>query len=132
MPATVDHLFVYGTLRRGCDNRFAQLLSERGRFVCEARVRGRLYDFGHYPGAGQPDAGHPDAGHPDETIKGEIFYLGEPGLLLAGLDEYEGAEFERAVVPANLDDGRIIDCWIYWYAGPAGGSPIVSGDWLAR
>jgi gamma-glutamylcyclotransferase (GGCT)/AIG2-like uncharacterized protein YtfP len=123
MPAPVDHLFVYGTLRRGCDNPFARLLSERGQFVCAARVRGRIYDFGAYPGATRD-------GQPGETIRGEIFHLGEPGSLLAALDEYEGAEYERAIATAGLDDGRAIDCWIYWYAGAAAGSVIASGDWL--
>ncbi len=116
----MDHLFVYGTLRRGCDNRYARLLSEQGKFVCEARVSGRLYDFGSYPGA-RP------AERPNESILGELFYLAEPGIVLEALDEYEGAEYERtAVVAATLE------CWIYWYVGPAAGRLIASGDWLQR
>ena len=115
-----DHLFVYGTLRRGCDNQFARLLSERGKFVAEARVPGRLYDFGPYPGASP-------AKQPNESILGEIFYLAEPGTLLAALDEYEGPEFQRAIVTAGT-----LECWIYWYIGPDAGRLIASGDWLQR
>jgi gamma-glutamylcyclotransferase (GGCT)/AIG2-like uncharacterized protein YtfP len=115
------HVFVYGTLRRGSDNPFAQLLSERGRFIGTARISGRLYDFGSYPGARPSD----QAG---ETIMGEIFYLEEPAALLSALDEYEGPEFERAVITATGP----VDCWIYWYVGAETGRWIVSGDWFNR
>jgi gamma-glutamylcyclotransferase (GGCT)/AIG2-like uncharacterized protein YtfP len=125
MPPTAAHIFVYGTLRRACGNPFARLLSERAHFVGEARVQGRLYDLGSYPG-GQP------AGDPGATIRGEVFRLAEPGAVLAALDAYEGREFQRAVVRAGLDGGRTIDCWIYWYAGLTAGQPLASGDWLAR
>jgi gamma-glutamylcyclotransferase (GGCT)/AIG2-like uncharacterized protein YtfP len=83
-----------------------------------ARVPGRLYDFGAYPGARPAN----------ESLVGEIFHIDES--LLAALDDYEGSEFERATVPATLDDGRSIDCWIYWYVGSAPGRLIASGDWL--
>ena len=115
------HLFVYGTLRRGCDNQFAQLLSERGQFISAARVPGRLYDFGSYPGARRTDL-------PNELILGEIFYLEEPAAVLAILDDYEGPEFERAIVSTT----GTLDCWIYWYVGLETGHPIVFGDWLKR
>jgi gamma-glutamylcyclotransferase (GGCT)/AIG2-like uncharacterized protein YtfP len=110
----LPYLFVYGTLRRGCDNQFARLLAERGQCVGVARVPGRLYDLGSYPGAVASD-------QPDEWIHGELFSLDD--ALLTSLDEYEGAEFERAIVPA-------IGCWIYWYIGRATGRLIASGDWL--
>jgi gamma-glutamylcyclotransferase (GGCT)/AIG2-like uncharacterized protein YtfP len=115
------HLFVYGTLRRGCDNQFAQLLSERGQFVDTARVPGRLYDFGPYPGAQPTD-------EPGAWVLGEIFYLEEPDAVLSALDEYEGREYERAMVSTA---GKV-ECWIYWYIGDATGYPIASGDWLQR
>ena len=115
------HLFVYGTLRRGCDNQFAQLLSERGQFIDAARVPGRLYDFGLYPGARPTD-------QLNEWVLGEIFYLEEPDAVLAALDEYEGPEFERAMVST----AGTMECWIYWYIGDATGRLIVSGDWLRR
>jgi gamma-glutamylcyclotransferase (GGCT)/AIG2-like uncharacterized protein YtfP len=116
-----EHLFVYGTLRRGCDNQFAQMLSERGKFIGEGWVLGRLYDFGSYPGASPAQL-------PNESILGEIFCLAEPGTLLAALDEYEGPEFERAMVSTT----DALDCWIYWYVGSDAGCPIASGDWFNR
>jgi gamma-glutamylcyclotransferase (GGCT)/AIG2-like uncharacterized protein YtfP len=84
-----------------------------------ARVPGRLYDLGRYPGA-RPANG---------SVVGEVFQIDES--LLAALDEYEGSEFERAIMSANLDDGHTIECWIYWYVGSASGRLIASGDWLS-
>jgi gamma-glutamylcyclotransferase (GGCT)/AIG2-like uncharacterized protein YtfP len=112
----LSHLFVYGTLRRGSENQFARLLAERGHFVGVARVPGRLYDLGRYPGA-MP------SNQPNEWIHGEVFSV--DAELLAALDEYEGPEFERAIVPA-------IGCWIYWYIGAATGRLIASGDFSER
>jgi gamma-glutamylcyclotransferase (GGCT)/AIG2-like uncharacterized protein YtfP len=117
----LDHLFVYGTLRQGSNNKFARLLAEQAHFVGPARVRGRLYDFGRYPGARSEDG----------SIVGEIFRLDKPDKLLATLDDYEGPEYERSIAPAHTDDGTV-DCWIYWYKGSVRGESIASGDWLAR
>jgi gamma-glutamylcyclotransferase (GGCT)/AIG2-like uncharacterized protein YtfP len=124
MPGRVNHLFVYGTLRRGSDNEFAHLLADRAQFVGSARVQGQLYDFGRYPGAVTTD-------QPDQCVRGEVHRLRDTELL-ARLDEYEGPEFERAVAVVQTDDGRTIDCSIYWYVGDATGRLIASGDWLKR
>lgn len=96
------------------------MLAERGRLIGPGRVPGRLYDFGRYPGA-RP------AIQPEQWIIGEIFHLSEPRPILVVLDEYEGPEFERAMIAANGTD-----CWIYWYVGPDPGHPIPSGDWFQR
>jgi gamma-glutamylcyclotransferase (GGCT)/AIG2-like uncharacterized protein YtfP len=118
-----DHLFVYGTLRRGLNNRFARLLSEHAQFLSGARVPGRLYDFGRYPGAISSD-------QPEQWVHGEVHLLQEPSLL-ASLDEYEGSDFKRGMALAHLQE-QTIDCWVYWYVGPVTGRLIVSGDWLKR
>jgi hypothetical protein len=31
-----------------------------------------------------------------------------------------------------MDDGRVTNCWIYWYVGTATGHLISTGDWLLR
>jgi len=116
---------VYGTLRRGSNNKFARVLAREAQFVAAARVPGRLYDFGRYPGATRSD-------RPNEWVIGEVFALDEPAILLATLDDYEGLEYERARVSATLDHGRSIECWIYWYVGDSAGPLIESGDWLQR
>ncbi len=124
MLELVDHLFVYGTLRRGCNNRFAQMLGDRARFAGTARAPGLLYDFGRYPGAVRSD-------QPDHWLHGEVHRLDDPELLPL-LDEYEGCEFSRARAPVQTDGCGTIDCWIYWYVGDQAGRLIASGDWLQR
>lgn len=120
----VHHLFVYGTLRRESSNKFARLLSEGAQFVSAARIPGRLHDFGQYPGA-------VSSGQPDDWVQGEIHRISDPKLLPL-LDEYEGSEFKRALAMAQMEDGRAIECWIYWYIGAAAGRRIASGDWFQR
>jgi len=119
-----DHLFAYGTLRRGSTNRFARLLLERAQFVTSARAPGRLYDFGRFPGAVHSDQS-------DYWVHGEVHRL-KDAQLLPLLDEYEGSEFGREIAPVETNDGGSIDCWIYWYVGPLTGRLIASGDWLKR
>jgi gamma-glutamylcyclotransferase (GGCT)/AIG2-like uncharacterized protein YtfP len=114
------HLFVYGTLRRGLENKFARLLAERGQFIGDSRVPGRLYHLGRYPGAVPSD-------QPGEWIHGEVFSV--DAELLAALDEYEGPEFERATASLEIG-GQTTDCWIYWYVGTAPGRLVPSGNWI--
>jgi len=71
-------------------------------------------------------------GQATASITGEVFRLNESGKLLDTLDDYEGPEFERAIITASLHDGRVIDCWIYWYVGGASGRLIATGDWYNR
>jgi gamma-glutamylcyclotransferase (GGCT)/AIG2-like uncharacterized protein YtfP len=111
-----DHLFVYGTLRTGADNRFARMLAEQACSMGPAQVPGRLYHFGSYPGARPGDG----------SVHGEIFRLENAGAILAELDRYEGPEYERATIVANG-----IECWIYWYVGPEAGQLMESGDWFS-
>jgi gamma-glutamylaminecyclotransferase len=76
----MTHLFVYGTLKRGCKN---QQHIARQTYVGDARsVAGyRLYDLGDYPGM-VPD--------PTDTqgVTGEIWSVDDAGL--AHLDDFEG------------------------------------------
>ena len=100
------------------------MLSERGQFICSARIPGRLYDFGRYPGAVRSNEA-------EDWLHGELHRLDDLELLPV-LDEYEGSEFIRATAPAQTLDRGTIDCWIYWYVGDATGRLIPSGDWLQR
>jgi gamma-glutamylcyclotransferase (GGCT)/AIG2-like uncharacterized protein YtfP len=114
-------LFVYGTLRRGCPNQFARLLNAHARFVGIGRMRGRLYQVAAYPGAIQSEAA-------DEWVRGEIFELQDPDIL-ATLDGFEGGEFNRAVVHAELDGGQAVESWCYLFNREPRGHRIESGDW---
>jgi len=49
---------------------------------------------------------------PDEWVPGELFELEEPAII-AALDEYEGSEYERALVTVALDTGEEMETWVY-------------------
>jgi gamma-glutamylcyclotransferase (GGCT)/AIG2-like uncharacterized protein YtfP len=120
----VDHLFVYGTLRRGSNNEPARLLQGQARFIGNARMQGRLYGLGRYPGA-------VPASKQGEWVRGEVYQMDDSAGLLAALDEYEGSSFERAISSVQTEEGRTMECWVYLYVGKTPGRLIGSGDWLA-
>jgi gamma-glutamylcyclotransferase (GGCT)/AIG2-like uncharacterized protein YtfP len=121
------YLFVYGTLLRRSRHPMARLLAERARYAGAARMRGRLYDLGRYPGMLEP------AGDAD-WVHGDLYDLGEGTTTLAELDAYEQAEsplpayFERQIGEAARPDGTRVPVWIYWYRGEVAETQrIVSG-----
>ena len=111
------HLFVYGTLLRRSRHPMAQFLAERARHVGTAKVRGRLYNLGRYPGMLEP-------GSDDDWVHGDLYDLGEGTATLAELDAYELAEsplpahFDRQLADVNVEDGKSISAWVWWYRGP--------------
>jgi gamma-glutamylcyclotransferase (GGCT)/AIG2-like uncharacterized protein YtfP len=118
------HLFVYGTLRRGFNNRYARLLDRSAKYLGTALIRGRLYDLGRYPGIRLQAIG-------DEWVAGEIYCLRNAALTLAVLDEYEGSAFERVEANALLSDRVRLSCWVYEYKRRVTeGKRVISGDWL--
>ncbi len=65
-----DLLFVYGTLRRGGSNDIARIAPDAG-IVCNARVRGRLYDVnGRWPALVLDDSA--------DWVAGEIYRVPPP------------------------------------------------------
>jgi gamma-glutamylcyclotransferase (GGCT)/AIG2-like uncharacterized protein YtfP len=120
--AAVAHLFVYGTLRRGGP---MHALLDPGAVRCgDARMRGRLYDLGAFPGFAD--------GRRGEKVRGELYRIHDPGLLDA-LDRYEGRAYRRVVREARpADGGDPVAAWVYLYAGSLRGRRrIASGDYLA-
>jgi len=119
-----DHLWVYGTLRRGCANPYADLLSRSARYLGLARVQARLYRVSWYPGIRL-------GGDPTDWVVGDLFRILRPDTLPM-LDAYEGPnEYRRMHAIAVLEDGRQVRTWIYEYLGSVNESRrIASGDWL--
>lgn len=114
---TAQYLFVYGTLKRRSRHPMARRLAQSARYVGAARIAGRLYNLGRFPGLKEPRL------HED-WVQGDIYELGENSLvLLREMDAYENAEsppptpYERLLTPATLDDGRELSAWVYWYRG---------------
>ena len=117
-------LFVYGQLRRGQIGHERLGLERRTKWLGPARLHGRLYDFGDYPGLilGGSD-----------IVYGELLSFDDPALW-AVLDEYEDCDLERPAlseyrrVEIDLLDGARV--WTYEYNRPIGSASVVAGgDW---
>lgn len=109
-----DLIFVYGTLRSGFSNPYAELLRASADYLGPANIQGSLYRVAHYPAYRE---------EPEGTVTGELYRLRDPEATLARLDEYEDDEFERVLTSRGW--------WIYRYRFPLPEeSRIVSGDFL--
>ena len=104
-------LFVYGTLKSGCENVFARLLRRNACLAGRARMPGKLYRVAHYPGMLPSE-------DPADWVRGEVFIMRHPRPLLKRLDAYEGPAFERVTCTASLDNGEQTTAWVYLYRGP--------------
>jgi gamma-glutamylcyclotransferase (GGCT)/AIG2-like uncharacterized protein YtfP len=126
-----NRLFVYGTLRRGSRNSMHHLLARGATLVGPARMRGRLFDLGAYPGFVPSDT-------LPAWVRGELYALANSTDMLARLDAYEGCgpedvqphEFRRIRREARGEGGAISLAWVYAYGGPlTGKAEILSGDY---
>jgi gamma-glutamylcyclotransferase (GGCT)/AIG2-like uncharacterized protein YtfP len=121
--AAPGHLFVYGTLRRGAP--MHGLLERDVAWVGAARIRGRLYDLGPFPGL--TDGGRND------FVQGELYRIAarDPAQLLDALDRYEGRAFSRVVREVEPAEGAALEAFVYLFAGSLRGRRrIASGDYL--
>ena len=119
------HLFVYGTLRRGAP--MHGLLDRDVAWVAAARIRGRLYDLGAFPGLAEGGRG--------DFVQGELYRITakDPVRLLDALDRYEGRTFRRVVREVQAQPGAPVRAWVFLFAGSLRGKPrILSGDYLSR
>ena len=118
-------VFVYGSLRRG--NALSLPVRFPGaRLVGEARVGGRLYDLGAFPGLA--------LGGSTSSVAGEVYEVDEETL--KRLDDFEASSRyrrERVEVTAG-GGGEPLKCWVYV---PEDGveaytrrTPVASGDWV--
>ena len=114
-------LFVYGTLRAFFDIPMARRLRREGRRLGIARVAGRLYDLGRYPGLSRPR-------RRDDWVTGELYRLSRPRLTLRVLDRYE-ARFVRELVRVRRGR-REYRAWVYRFRGSVRARDrIASGDY---
>ena len=127
------YVFVYGSLRSGFHSPAYEYISRYFNLFGDAKVRGRLYDLGEYPGAVPVQD--------DAFIIGELYVIkdqNEFSWAIAQLDDYEGivaepgeqALYRREIADIYINDA-IVPAWIYWYNGNINGKPVVSsGDIL--
>ena len=112
-----DVLFVYGSLRSECQNPHARFLHEKAVLLGRATVRGSLFRVGEFAGYRQA---------PDGIVHGEVWRMGNAEAVLAILDDYEGPEYPRIVVPTSMQG---LSAWIYTYRGAVRDEDrIESGD----
>lgn len=120
------HLFVYGTLRRALRRPEASLL-DGAEWLGEGTVTGRLLDLGAYPGLVSGSG----------RVRGEVYRLSRPKLMLRRLDAYEGCrrrglqpdEYRREMTRVRLDGGRTVRAWIYVYNRVASGRRLAVSDY---
>ena len=128
--SAVDQLFVYGSLRSGFKSPAYEYIGRFFSFVSEAKVKGKLFDLGSYPG-GVPAE--------DKFIIGELYKIkdrSEFSWAIGQLDDYEGVSVEpdeiqlykRELVEVYVNN-ITTPAWIYWFNGRVEGKPeIESGD----
>ncbi len=126
-------VFVYGSLRSGFQSTAYEYISRYFNFFGEAKVKGKLFDLGEYPGAVPTQD--------DSFIRGELYIVkneNEFSWAIAQLDDYEGVLVEpnekpmyrREIADIFVNDA-IVPAWIYWYNGNVSDKPVISsGDIL--
>jgi gamma-glutamylcyclotransferase (GGCT)/AIG2-like uncharacterized protein YtfP len=113
----LQHLILYGSLRRGLPGHRRLGLGRALRFVRQVTLAGRLYDLGDYPGLVSTEPGR---------VTGELFAI-EDAAILPVLDRFEGADYRREIVQTGA-----VSALVYVFIGLTAGRPVVSsGDWLA-
>ena len=130
---SINHLFVYGSLRSGFRSPAYEYISRYFDLVGEAKVKGALYDMGAYPAALPVQE--------NGFVLGELYIIkkeSEFAWAIGQLDDYEGVTvesdevqlFRREVIGVHIN-GKTTDAWIYWYNSDVSGKPVIaSGDML--
>lgn len=104
------------------------------RSIGEGWVRGALHDLGNYPGAVLD-------GNSEAKVFGRVFQFSHGASILSEIDRHEGynpanpaaCEYVRKRVAVTLNNGEIIESWMYEYNGRTFGVPTVSGGrWDGR
>lgn len=125
-------IFFYGTLMRGFDRHRRTQVDDQLRLIGYGSIAAALFDLGLYPGAVPAS---------DSMVRGEVHEMRDPNAVLAALDELEGTSMQepatslytRERASVSLDDGRLVQAWVYFYNAPIGRAPrIPSGDYLAH
>ena len=127
-----QHLFLYGTLLPGEAPKEIASIVKRFRRLGSAHVRGRLYDFGEFPGAVLDPSSR-------TVIHGELVALPSDERILEALDRYEEFDpshpkkslFVRKKAKVLMGNGSSREVWIYVHNRTPGKLKLVRGcDYL--
>ncbi|UCE83453.1 MAG: gamma-glutamylcyclotransferase [Deltaproteobacteria bacterium] len=132
MSEQIEHVFFYGSLKRGEPLYFLEDIKDFRLEVLPAKVQGGLlYNLGLFPGMIlKSNSG---------VVMGEVHRFRKIETVLGILDqveEYYGEEdpqnlYRRVKYRAELlDGGGSVSCWLYEYVGPLEGAELIeSGVW---
>ncbi|MFD2255958.1 gamma-glutamylcyclotransferase [Luteolibacter algae] len=121
-----EHVFVYGTLRRGGSNHFRMNGAD---FIGSGRVAGKIHKIDWYPAL---------VCGGDQSVRGELYRIKSTAHLKA-LDDFEGItsdaeeprEYRRIKVETMLDSGAIQEAWVWeWIGDLCDSTPLEGDDWL--
>jgi gamma-glutamylcyclotransferase (GGCT)/AIG2-like uncharacterized protein YtfP len=127
-----EHLFLYGTLLPSEAPKEIASIVKRFRRLGSAHVRGRLYDFGEFPGAVLDPSSR-------TIIHGELVVLPSDGRILQELDRYEEFDpsdpkrslFVRKKAMVQMANGSSREGWIYVYNKlPRKAKLVRGGDYI--
>ena len=96
-----------------------QVLLRYAELIGTGTLQGKLYDLGSYPGAIISKT-------KSDLIYGEVYRLKNPSTVFTMLDQYEGKNFRRKIVPIALDRVGSVHCWVYLYTGTRSGHKVIS------
>jgi gamma-glutamylcyclotransferase (GGCT)/AIG2-like uncharacterized protein YtfP len=125
-----DLVFFYGTLMSGFQRPGRARLDRVLTPVARGWIHAALFDLGIYPAAVPAS---------DSRVWGEVHRMLDSDSVLATLDEIEGFSvsepdkslYLREEIPVMVDDGRMVNAWVYFYNAPLGRAErINSGDYL--
>ncbi|AFE86182.1 putative AIG-2 protein [Salinivibrio phage CW02] len=115
---------VYGTLRKGYGNHQVMKMVD-GDFVAKGTTSQNfnMYHMGGFPSVSKAHSSS------ETPITVEVYYVEEGGLT-GPLDRLEGYPrfYNRTKTPVILDDGTLVDAWLY-HIDEETGPVIESGDW---
>lgn len=104
----IDRLFVYGTLAPGRPNE--HILADVSGNWESASVRGMLLQEGWGAAVGYPGIILDEQG---EEVHGLVFSSDQLSAHWTRLDEFEGNEYERILTAVRLQDGTLVEAYIY-------------------
>ncbi|MEX1288652.1 MAG: gamma-glutamylcyclotransferase family protein [Acidimicrobiia bacterium] len=101
-------LAVYGTLRRGGSNH--HVVAGISGTWAPGTVRGWVYELTWGPAAGYPGLTlDPDGA----AVPVDVLTTDDLDRHLPRLDRFEGDGYRRIVTSVTLDDGEVVDAWLY-------------------
>jgi len=109
----IERLFVYGSLAPGQAN--AHVLADVPGTWQPATVRGKLFSEGWGAAIGYPGIIPDESG---DEVPGLVFSSEALSRHWPRLDEFEGEGYERVQIKATLEDGTLVDAFIYALRDP--------------